>query len=122
MRSRHRPLAALAALAGLLFLQVAIAFAPCEMPGRSAAMAMVVAMAGMPDCHEADEANLCLAHCASEDQTVLKVQLDLPDLSMHPAAPIRVAQGDIAIPAEPPVPYLAAAGPPPRIRFQSFLL
>ena len=122
MRSRHRPLAALAALAGLLFLQAAIAFAPCELPGRSAAMAMVVAMAAMPDCHEADQATLCLAHCASEDQTLLKLQLELPQLALPAAAPDVVLKSLPVLPKERPAPYLAAAGPPARILFQTFLL
>lgn len=123
MRSRRRSLASvLAALAGLLFLQAAIAFAPCELPGRSAATAMAAAMAGMPDCHEADQANLCLAHCAGEDQAILKVQVDLPDLAA-PAAlpPMGVVRKNERATIEAP-PFLAAAGPPPRILFQSFLL
>jgi hypothetical protein len=123
MRSRRHSLAsALAALAGLLFLQAAIAFAPCELPGRSAATAIAAAMAGMPDCHEADQANLCLAHCASEDQAVIKVQLDLPDLAAPEALPPMAVVGKHVPPAIDAPPYLAAAGPPPRILFQSFLL
>jgi len=123
MRSRRRSLAAaLAALAGMLFLQAAIAFSPCEMPGRSAAMARAAAMAAMPDCPEADQANLCLAHCASEDQTLIKVSLELPELAVPSAAPVFGLQKKISAAAEKPAPYLAAAGPPPRILFQSFLL
>jgi hypothetical protein len=122
MKRRSRLAASLAALAGMLFLQTAIAFAPCEMPGRSAAVARAMAMAAMPDCHEADEANLCLAHCASEDQTVLKVPLDLPQLAMPSATPFIGLPKNIFVAAAKPAPYLAAAGPPPRILFQSFLL
>ena len=121
MRSRRRSFAAaLAGLAGMLFLQAAIALAPCELPGRSAAMARAVAMAAMPDCHEADEANLCLAHCESEDQTLLKVQLELPQLAAPAATPIPIVRKILA--TERPAPYLAAAGPPPRILFRSFRL
>lgn len=122
MRSRRRSLAsALAALAGLLFLQAAIAFAPCEMPGRSAATTMAAAMAGMPDCHEADQANLCLAHCASEDQAVLKIQIDVPDLVAPAVIPMAAVRQNVSIAVAIPI-YRAAAGPPPRILFQSFLL
>ena len=119
---RRRSLAAtLAALAGMLFLQAAIAFAPCELPGRSAATAMAATMAAMPDCHEADAANLCLAHCASEDQTLFKVQLELPGHVLPAAAPIAfIRPGFSPVKAAPA--YLVAAGPPPRILFQSFLL
>jgi hypothetical protein len=121
MRLRRRSLAALAGLAGLLFLQVAIAFAPCQLPGRSAATALAAAMASMPDCHEADEANLCLAHCASEDQTLGNLQLELPDLAVPAAVPIRFVVPP-GIPAGKRPPPLAAAGPPSRILFQSFRL
>jgi hypothetical protein len=122
MRSRRRSLAStLAALAGLLFLQAAIAFAPCEMPGRSAATTMAAAMAGMPDCHEADQANLCLAHCASEDQAVLKIQIDVPDLVAPAVIPMAAVRQNVSTAVAIPI-YRAAAGPPPRILFQSFLL
>ena len=122
MRSRRRSLvAALAALAGMLFLQAAIAFSPCERPGRAGALARAMAMAAMPDCPEADQANLCLAHCAGEDQTVLKVALDLPQLVAPAATSIAVFQARVPT-AEKPAPHLAAAGPPPRILFQSFRL
>lgn len=122
MKRRSRLASSVAALAGMLFLQAAIAFAPCDLPGRSAAMAHAVAMAAMPDCHEADEANLCLAHCASEDQTVMKVQLALPDLALPAAMPIGVAPENAFPAVQSPRAQLAAAGPPPRILFQSFLL
>ena len=113
---------ALVALAGMLFLQAAIAFAPCELPGRSAATASAVAMAGMPDCQEAEAANLCLAHCTGEDQALFKVPLDVPQLVL-PAAGWRFASpGKIILATARPAAYLAAAGPPPRILFQSFLL
>lgn len=119
---RRRSLAAtLAALAGMLFLQAAIAFAPCELPGRSAATASAVAMAGMPDCDEAEAANLCLAHCTGEDQALMKVPLDVPPLVLPAALPAAaVAQAVPIVRCKPA--YLAAAGPPPRILFQSFLL
>jgi hypothetical protein len=120
---RRRSLAAtLAALAGMLFLQAAIAFAPCELPGRSAATAMAATMAAMPDCQEAEAANLCLAHCTGEDQALFKVPLDVPQLVL-PAASWVFASPQKTIPATAkPAAYLAAAGPPPRILFQSFLL
>ena len=122
MRSRRHSLAAaLAALAGMLFLQAAIAFAPCELPGRSAALTRAAAMAAMPDCPEADQANLCLAHCAGEDQTLIKISLELPELVLPPAMPSGFIPVRL-VPAEKPAPPLAAAGPPPRILFQSFLL
>ena len=120
MRSRRRLAGAVVALAGMLFLQAAVALAPCETPGRSAALARAAAMAAMPQCPESDQASLCLAHCASEDQTILKVALELPQLVV-PAAPVPAFPANLPT-AEKPAPHLAAAGPPPRILFQSFLL
>ena len=122
MLCMRRLAAAFAALAGMLFLQAAIAFAPCEAPGRSAATAAAAAMAGMPDCHESDAANLCLAHCASQDQTLLKVSLELPQLALPPATPSVVPATTLVLPAHWPAVHCRAAGPPARILFRSFLL
>jgi hypothetical protein len=111
--------AALAALGGMLFLQAALAFAACQLPERSAAKALS-AHAAMPDCHEAQQdANLCLAHCQSEDQTFGKAQLQVPEIS----APVLVSLPQ-ALPLERPFLGVAhtAAGPPPRILFRSFRL
>jgi hypothetical protein len=123
MRSRRRPfVAALAGLAGMLFLQAAIAFAPCGLPNRAAATAMAAAMASMPDCQEGGTASLGVAHCTLEDQAVVAAEVQLPELAALPAAePLRAAPPPVhAAVVVPPRP--AAAGPPPRIRFQSFLL
>jgi hypothetical protein len=117
-----RRAAGLAALAGLLFLQVAIAFAPCAVPGRAAATTMAVAMASMPECQQGGLASMGLAHCTAEDQAVIAVALpELPDLSLPPLKPAIFERKDFAV-APPIPPYRAAAGPPPRILFQSFLL
>ncbi len=120
---RRSATAALAALAGMLFLQVAIAFAACELPDGSAAMAIAMSQSDMPDCHDGTgDANLCVAHCSSQDQTVAKAQFNVPDLAVRSAMPIRLvhdeAPRNILVRAAP----LAAAGPPARILFQSFLL
>lgn len=107
----------------MLFLQLAVAFAVCELPERSASMALAVSASDMPDCHEADgDHGLCVAHCSSRDQTVAKAQFNLPDLAVHPATPIRVAREQVPDSVQPRETQLAAAGPPARILFQSFLL
>ena len=122
MRSRPRPFAAtLMALAGMLFLQAASALAPCGLPGRAAATAMAAAMASMPDCPESGTASLGVAHCALEDQAVLAAEIQLPELAAPAVQPVRAAPVPVAAAVVVP-PYLAAAGPPLRIRFQSFLL
>ena len=107
MRSRRRlSTAAFAALAGMLFLQAAIAFAPCDLP-----------------CHEPDQDQaLCIAHCGAQGQTVAKAQLHVPDLATHPATPLRVAPQRPLLAAQDRAAPGAAAGPPARILFQSFLL
>ena len=122
MRSRRsRLVAALAALAGMLFLQAALAFAECELPGNAAGMAAMQA-AAMPDCHDQanDAPGLCLAHCQSQDQTLNKLQAQLADLA-PPQSPVMVWQPPRPRPL--PVERVAPlAAPPPRILFQSFLL
>lgn len=119
MRSR-RPMA-LAALAAMLFLQAAIAFANCELPDRSAVLAHAAAMATMSDCPEGTQVSLCLAHYAGEDQALMKVELALPELALPRATPIEFVPVASA-PAEKGQTHLPAAGPPLRVLFQSFLL
>lgn len=125
MSSRRRSFAAtLSALAGMLFLQATIALAPCGLPGRAAATAMAAAMASMPDCQDAGAASLGVAHCALDDQAAVltTASLQLPELAAPAALPLRAAPAFVPAAAVAVPPYPAAAGPPPRIRFQSFLL
>ena len=78
---------ALALLGFLAFAQAALAVARCDWQERSPARAVSVEMA--QPCHEAaDEtrnANLCLAHCQSESQS-----LDKPSVNVHamPETPV----------------------------------
>ena len=117
---RRNLLGALAAMAAMLFLQAAHAFAACELPGGRAGMAMHAA--AMPDCHEAQSPEaLCLAHCQAEDQTLGKLQPGLPDIAHPPAALIYIAAAPLRTHAPLP-PVVPAAGPPPRILYQSLLL
>lgn len=125
MRSRRHSLAAaFAALAGMLFLQAAMAFAACDLPGEAAsAMTAAMMQPATPECHEADQNTaLCVGHCQGEHQTFGKAQSNLPDLSAPP--PLRIAawrpvlrpsQGFARTPG-------VAVGPPARILFQSLLL
>lgn len=107
----------------MLFLQAAIAFAACEMPGGAGLAGMHAAHGeAMPDCHDPadDPPSLCVAHCQNQEQALGKLQPQMPDL----AAPRTVVMA-----ARPPrslyVPvaaFVPLAAPPPRILFQSFLL
>jgi hypothetical protein len=72
----------------ILFTQLAVAAYAC--PPADAARALPVAMAGMPDCHEADgggnpaQPQLCKAHCANEAQS--SVRTGAADLQPNPAS------------------------------------
>jgi len=107
-------------LAVLVFAYGALAFAGCDMPERSPAQA--IAASGLP-CHEpTGEANLCLAHCLAEDQSLDKPTLFVPPLVAAPVLAWR------PVPQSPPrkivrarvIPPQAAA--PPRILFRSLLI
>ncbi len=117
-------LAALAALAGMLFLQTALAFAVCDLPsGARVSMTAAMMQPATPECHEADQnMAFCVGHCQAEDRMFGKAQASLPDLSaplvMQPvlwAQPVRVEHGFAPVP-------VIGSGPPPRILFQSLLL
>jgi hypothetical protein len=118
---RHR--VSLILLGALLFAQAALAVAACDWLRVAPAMALA-AKAGPPACHEAParNANLCLAHCLSFDQSPDSPQVQVPAM---PAAPALIVE----MPDEPTpgigatrfrLPYPGA--PPPRILFRSFLI
>lgn len=111
---------AIVALCAMFFVQAAVAFAKCEMQEGAPAMAMQMAM---PDCPEAQvDAALGWAHCKVQDQAAGTYQPKVPDLSLSLALPLRAPQ--VHAPAKHVIARTpqAAVGPPPRIRFQSFLL
>lgn len=118
----RRTVTAVAALIGMLFLQAAIAFSPCNLPGRAAATAMAAAMASMPGCQSGEQATLGLAHCTSEQAVMPSVRAEPP----HPALPSAVSVFPGLSKSVPSVAWRAtpppAVGPPPRIVFHSFLL
>ena len=109
-------------LFALLFAQAAIAAAACEMQERAPAQAFA-AQESMP-CHDepAPNANLCLAHCTSADQSADTPQVAMPVWSapvLLVVVPFDRSCDRVAFLQHPrPVP----AGPPPRILFQSFLI
>jgi hypothetical protein len=119
IRSRIRSTAKVMLFA-LFFAQAAIAAASCDMPGRTPAQAF--AHETQMPCHEepAQNANVCLAHCLSADQSA-----DTPQVIVHDwsgALPLTVAvveyQSSRADVWQRYLPHPAA--PPPRILFQSF--
>jgi hypothetical protein len=124
MPRRRRFLAALTALAAMAFAQAAYALAACDPTGAPSRAQMIVAQQAEPaPCHApADNATLCLAHCQAGEQTLDKHQVKVPDASC--GAVLRVqAWPD----THSPVRYIQrvpspAAGPPPRILFQTLLI
>ncbi len=114
------------ALAAMLFAQAALALAACESVRRAPAAAIALAeqQAADANCHEQPgNANLCLAHCLGEDQSLDRSLLKVPPLSGAPG---------FVVPAPPVSPHDAraphhfgippAAAPPPRVLFQTFLI
>jgi hypothetical protein len=112
-------------LGAFLLAQAALALAACDWSSRDAARA--VAMAGgaaSAPCHEASEAmadaGLCLAHCLGAQQSLDKPSAAVPALVVLPAFPVSVPAPGLRVP--PRERPRAAAAPPPRILFQSFLI
>ena len=107
MRVRRSAFAALTALAGLLFTQVAIAAAAWD---------------SLPSpCHEQSPANYCFQHCSNNDLTLDVPRVKVPTAAPAPAPTVVVAPA--RYPEVVPVRFdVLPAGPPPRILFQSFLI
>ncbi len=115
--ARLRVVARVAAVA-LLFAQALIAFADCQMPVRSPAIA--IAADGQP-CHESGgETNLCVAHCLAADQSLDKHAVSVPQpaaapvLFLHALSAEQYVQSVALRHLAPP-----GAAPPPRILFRT---
>lgn len=110
-------------LGALLFAQAALAIAACDWSRVAPAMALA-AKAGEPSCHEepARNANLCLAHCLSFDQTPDTPQLQLPAISVTPALVVAMPDERTIGVVDRRYRLPRPAAPPPRILFQSFLI
>ena len=113
------------ALAAMLFAQAAFALAACDLINRTPAHAFTVASgdAADPNCPDTGGgANLCLAHCQAENQSLDKPQVKVPALVQQPvlgACAPQAPLNETVLFARHPV---AWAAPPPRILFQSFLI
>ena len=121
MRSRRFLSAAgLAALAAMLFAQAAFALAACDpAQAKSRAHMIAVQQAAPAPCHEpADNASLCLTHCQAGEQTLDKHQVKVPDPLSAAVLFLRAPQVREAVRFVPRAPR-PAAGPPPRILFQT---
>jgi hypothetical protein len=125
MRSRRLSyVAGIVALAAMPLAQTAFALTSCNLYRTQSHAVMIAAQDAEGDaCHESgDNANLCLAHCQRGDQTLDRHQVKVPESFLQPVLVIRARQGSgqpVLVPRRLPAP---AAGPPPRILFQSLLI
>jgi hypothetical protein len=119
---RTRASVARLVLGVLLFAQAAIAMAACDW--ERAAPARAISQVSSPPCHEASDlnANLCLAHCLSADQSAVTPQVAVP--VWVDAAPIMITTMDRWIPPSAILQYVLPrpSAPPSRILFQTFLI
>jgi hypothetical protein len=109
----------------MLFAQAALAAAACDLPASSPVLAFTQ-KTDAPSCHEAPErnANLCLTHCLSSDQSADIPKVDVPALVAGPVliVPIGDVRGAPNARQRQRHALPRPAAPPPRILFQSFLI
>ena len=114
-------------LGAFLLAQAALALSACDRGTRDAARAVSAAAgSGEAPCHDSGNAtpepDLCLPHCLGEQQSLDKPSFAVPAVAavavlwIAPSAPTLAPR---VVRRERP---LAAAAPPPRILFQSFLI
>jgi len=118
---RTRVFVAQLMLGVLLFAQAALSMAGCDWQQAAPARA-IAAKSIEPPCHEepASNANLCLAHCLSADQSADTPQVAVP--AWMDAAPLLIAVSERWSPRAAIIAFVLPrpAAPPPRILFQSF--
>lgn len=123
VRHRTRTRVAQLLLGVLLFAQAALALAGCDWLRAAPALA-INANASRAPCHEepAVNANLCLAHCLSADQSTDTPQVVVP--VWVDCAPITVVAIDRRLAPVVDLQFVLPrpSAPPPRILFQSFLI
>lgn len=122
-RHRTRTRVAQLMLGSLLFAQAALALAGCNWIGAAPALA-VSAGSNQPPCHEepVGNANLCLAHCLSADQSADTPQIAVPARVESPAIMVAVTHRRTWRAENLSFVLPRPSAPPPRILFQSFLI
>jgi hypothetical protein len=107
----------------MLFAQAALALAGCDWLRAAPALA-ISASSSQPPCHEepVGNANLCLAHCLSADQSADTPQMVIPVWVNF--APITIDAIERRITRAEDVQFALPwpSVPPPRILFQTFLI
>ena len=123
VRTRTRTRVARLMVGLLLFTQAALATAGCDWLRAAPALAVADSADRQP-CHEAPavNANLCLVHCLSDDQSAGTPQVVVP--ARVDGAPIVVVALDRRFVAVVDLQFilLRPSAPPPRILFQTFLI
>lgn len=123
MRSRHRFLAAFAALAGMFFAQAAFAIAACNPLQAQSRAHSIAQQAETAPCHQpADNTNLCVTHCQAGEQTLDKHQVKVPDASADAVLVLAALPQIRRIASVIPRTSSPAVGPPPRILYRTFLI
>lgn len=125
IRSRRSlRLLGIAAMAAMLFAQIAYVLAACsDYRAQSRTLLAAAQHADTVDCHEADvNANLCLAHCQGRDQTLDKHHVRVP--AVLPQHVLTLRNANLAFHPDLISAHLSDAipAPPTRILFQSLLI
>jgi len=107
----------------LLFTQGVLAVAGCDWARAAPALA-INASSSQPPCHEepAVNANLCLAHCLSADQSAGTPQVVVPAWADCPPIMVAVVYRWTGRAEDHRFVLPRPSAPPPRILFQSFLI
>jgi hypothetical protein len=115
-------------LGTFLLVQGAFVTAACDSGARdpARAIAAMVESRDAPPCHNGGAADpmatLCVTHCLGEQQIDERATLPMPALAFQPGLVVTLAMPPQAVCAVCFTRPLAVAGPPARIRFQSFLI
>ena len=108
----------------MVYVQAAFAATLCNM--QTPAPAVAIVQNDAPPCHGTREArinlNLCVAHCLSEDQSLDKPAVIIPNCSLVATGVLYIDTLLHARQAHRIPPDAVALGPPPRILFQSLKL
>jgi hypothetical protein len=124
LRSTLKAMARMA-LAAMLFAQSALVFAACESARRTPALVIASAEERVEgaNCHEQEmNANLCLAHCLSADQSAVTPQVIVPPWIDFPPIIVAVIERNDGLAENLRFTLPRASAPPPRILFQTFLI
>jgi hypothetical protein len=120
---RNRKRIASVLLGVMLFAQAAFALAGCDW--RERAPAEAIARISAPPCHQEGQgpaANVCVAHCLADFQSLDKPSVTLPALGDAPVLMVVLPTPHRALSVYAPAAPVRASAPPPRILFSKLLI